>query len=136
MVLIGAGAGTAVGVVSYVGNELRVTQDVPLNRAWAAANAALHEMEFAVSAADTRKDGLGGVVQGRTAQGQTVRIQLVRQTDTSTEIRVRVGEFDTVANKASAQALFEKLKAHLESVPDRERVPILAGQQPGAVGRH
>ena len=113
LLLIGAGAGAAIGVSSYEGNELRVTQDVPLNRAWAAATAAMREMEFAVSSADTHKDGLGGLVQGRTAKDQVVRIQLIRQTDTTTEIRVRVGEFDTVANKAATQALYDKLKAHL-----------------------
>jgi len=113
VLLIGAGAGAAVGVVSYVGNELRVTQDVPLNRAWAAANAAMHDMEFTVNSVATYKDGLSGVVQGRTAREQTVRIQLLRQTDTTTEIRVRVGEFETVANKAATQALYDKLKAHL-----------------------
>ena len=101
LLLIGAGAGAAVGVVSYAGNELRITQEVTLNRAWAAANTAMHEMEFALNPAATYKDGLSGVVQGRTAREQTVRIQLLRQTDTTTEIRVRVGEFETVANKAA-----------------------------------
>ena len=111
--LIGAGAGAAVGVVSYAGNELRATHDVRLNRAWDAANAAMRDMEYTVIPAETRKDGAGGVVQGRNAKDQRVRIQLLRQTDKLTEIRVRVGEFDTAANKVAAQALYDKLKARL-----------------------
>jgi len=111
--LIGAGAGTAVGVVSYSGNELHSTQDVGLNRAWEAATAAMTDMEFTIIPAETRKDGSGGVVRGRNAKDQPVRIQLLRLADKVTEIRVRVGEFDTAANKAAAQALYDKLKVHL-----------------------
>ena len=113
LLLIGAGAGAAVGVVSYVDNELRVTHEVPLDRAWAAANGAMRELEFTVIPAETRKDGLGGIVHGRNAQSQTVRIQLVRQTDQTTEIRLRVGEFDTAANQAAVQRLYARLKARL-----------------------
>ena len=111
--LIGAGAGAAVGVVSYVGNELRVSQDVTLDRAWDAANAAMKDMEYTVIPAETHKDGAGGQIQGRNAKDQPVRIQLTRQTDKTTEVRVRVGDFDTAANKAAAQALYDKMKAHL-----------------------
>ena len=111
--LIGAGAGVAVGVVSYTGNELRVTQDANLNRAWNAATTAMREMEFAILPAETHKDGLGGILLGQTAKKQRVQIQLFRQTEQMTEVRIRVGEFDTAANKAAAQLLYDKLKAHL-----------------------
>lgn len=111
--LIGAGAGTAAGAVSYSGNELQTIQDVGLNRAWDAANAAMKDMEFTIIPAETKKDGSGGVLQGRNAKDQRVRIQLVRQTDNMTEIRIRVGTFETSANKAAAQALYDKLKARL-----------------------
>ena len=111
--LIGAGAGAAVGVISYTGNELRVMQDATLNRTWTAATAAMREMEFTVIPAETRKDGLGGILQGQNAKKQRVQIQLLRQTEQVTEIRIRVGEFDTDTNKAAAQLLYDKLKAHL-----------------------
>ena len=111
--LIVAGAGAAVGVVSYADNELRVTQNVTLDHAWNAATAAMKDMEFTIIPAETHKDGSGGVVQGRNAKDQPVRIQLLRETDKATEFRVRVGEFDTAANKAAAQALYDKLKARL-----------------------
>ena len=111
--LIGAGAGTAEGVVSYTGNELCVMQDATLNRTWDAATAAMREMEFTVITAETHKDGLGGIVKGQNAKNQRVQIQLLRQTEQVTEIRIRVGEFDTAANKAAALLFYEKLKTHL-----------------------
>jgi len=111
--LIGAGAGAAIGVVSYIGNELRVTQDATLNRAWDAATAAMRELEFTIIPAETHKDGLGGILQGQNAKKQRVQIQLIRQTEQITEIRIRVGEFDTAANKAAALLLYDKLKARL-----------------------
>lgn len=111
--LIGAGAGVAVGVVSYSGNELRVTLDAGLNQAWEASKSAMKDMEYTVIPAETHKDGSGGILQGRNATDQPVRIQLLRQTDKVTEIRIRIGEFDTAANKAAAQVLYDKLKIHL-----------------------
>ena len=111
--LIGAGAGAAVGAVSYAGNELRTIQGVSLDRAWDAAHGAMRDMEFTIIPAETHKDGTMGLLQGRNARDQRVRIQLLRQTDTITEIRVRVGEFETAANKAAAQALYDKMKARL-----------------------
>ena len=111
--LIGAGAGAAVGAVSYTGNELCVMQDATLNHTWKAAITAMREMEFIIIPAETHKDGLGGIVYGQNAKKQRVQIQLLRHTEQITEIRIRVGEFDTAANKAAAQLLYDKLKAHL-----------------------
>ena len=113
LLLVSAGAGAAVGVVSYTGNELRVTQDATLNHAWDAANAAMRDLEFTVIPAETHKDGLGGILQGKNAKQQRVQIQLLRQTEQTTEIRIRVGEFDTAANKAAALLFYDKLKMHL-----------------------
>ena len=113
LLLVSAGAGAAVGVVSYIGNELRVTQDATLNHAWDAANAAMRDLEFTVIPAETHKDGLGGILQGKNAKQQRVQIQLLRQTEQTTEFRIRVGEFDTTANKAAALLFYDKLKTHL-----------------------
>jgi hypothetical protein len=109
----GAAAGAAVGGVSYVGNELRATVDATVDRTWSAAHAAMKEMEYAVISGETRKDAAGGKLQGRNARDQRVVVQLFRQTDKTAEVRIRVGEFDTAANKAAAQAFYDKLKARL-----------------------
>jgi len=111
--LIGAGAGAAAGTISYVGNELRATHDTTVDRAWSAANYAMKSMEYTILPGESPKDASGGTLTGRNAKGQEVKIQVLRQTDKTTEIRIRVGVFDTAANKAAAQALYDKLKPRL-----------------------
>jgi hypothetical protein len=110
---VGAVAGAAAGTVSYVGNELRTTQDVGLDKAWSAANATLQEMQFPMVADKTYKDATGGTLTARTAKDQQVRVQLLRISDRNTEIRIRVGAFDTSTNRAAAQLVWDKMKARL-----------------------
>jgi uncharacterized protein DUF3568 len=109
----GAAAGAGAGVVSYSGNELRVTHEVGLDRAWDAANGALQESQYPVIAGETHKDAAGGVLLARTSKDQPVRVRLARQSDQLTEIRIRVGTFSTAANHAAAQLLYEKIKTRL-----------------------
>ena len=111
--VVGAVAGAAAGTVSYVGNELRTTQDVSIDKAWSAANGAVQELQFAVVADKTSKDATGGTLTARNAKDQQVRVQLIRTSDRVTEIRIRVGTFDTTANRATAQLVWDKMKARL-----------------------
>ena len=110
--VVGAAVGAGAGTVSYMGNELRATRDVTVDQAWSAANAAMQDLQFRVIQGETFKDATGGTVYGRNAKDQPVRIQLVRQTDRMTEIRIRVGTFDTAANRTTAQLVFDKMKTH------------------------
>ena len=111
--VVGAVAGAAAGTVSYVGNELRTTQNVSVDRAWAAGNEAVRELQFSVIAGKTYKDATGGMVTARNAKDQEVRIQLIRSSDRATEIRIRVGTFDTTANRTTAQLIWDKMKTRL-----------------------
>jgi hypothetical protein len=111
--VVGAVAGAAAGTVSYVGNELHATQEVSIDRAWSAANGAVQDLQFPVIADKTFKDATGGTLTARTAKDQPVRIQLVRTSDRLTEVRIRVGTFDTAANRSTAQLLWDKMKARL-----------------------
>ena len=111
--LVGAGVGAGAGTVSYLGNELRATQEVNADRAWNAANAAMQDLQFRVIQDKTVKDATGATVYGRNAKDQPVRIQLIRQSDRVTEIRVRVGTFDTAANREIAELFYDKMKRHL-----------------------
>ena len=110
--VIGAAAGAGAGTVSYMGNELRVTQDVGVDRAWAAANDAMQDLQFSIIKDKTVKDLTSGTVYARNAKDQTVTIRLERQSDRMTEIRVRVGTFDTTANRQMAQLVYDKMKSH------------------------
>jgi hypothetical protein len=109
----GAVAGAAVGAVSYAGNELRVTQEVTVDKAYKAATAAMPELEFTIIPAETRKDATGGRVAGRNARDQKVVVDLLRKGDRLTELHIRVGDFDTAANRAAAQTLYDKMRTHL-----------------------
>lgn len=104
-----AGAGAGVGTVAYYDNELCAPRDVSVDRAWNAAHAVMKEMEYTIIPAETHMDATGGVVQGRNAKDQVVRIKLIRQTDKTTEIRVRVGMFATEVDKNAENLIFEKL---------------------------
>lgn len=111
--VIGAVAGGAVGAVSYAGNELRVVHEVSVDRAWNAAQGAVEELRYSIIAGETRKDATGGTVTARNAKDQPVRIQLLRQSDRLTDVRIRVGTFNTAANRAAAQLLYDQMKARL-----------------------
>jgi hypothetical protein len=107
-----AGAGAGVGAVAYYDNELCASREITIDHAWDAANAAMKEMAYTIIPAETHKDATGGVVQGRNAKDQIVRIKLTRQAEKTTEIRVRVGTFATSDDRSAESLLFEKICKH------------------------
>jgi hypothetical protein len=113
LLVVGVAAGAAAGTVSYVSNELRVVHDVSVDRAWDAGLGAMKEMQFVVLTPESRKDGTGGIIRGRNAKDQPVTIQLLRQSERMTEIRVRVGTMNTAANRDAAQLLYNAMKPRL-----------------------
>jgi hypothetical protein len=113
LLLVGAAAGAAGGTVSYIGNELRVTQETTVDKAWNAASASVNELQFHVVAEKSHRDATGGALCARNSKDQLVKVQLIRQTDRLTEIRIRVGTFDTAANRASAQLVYDKMRAKM-----------------------
>jgi hypothetical protein len=109
LLLGGVAAGAAYGTIEYVNNTLQVTQDVSLDRAWGAANAALKELQMAVIT--STKDEASGKLEARNAQDQPVTIQTIRKTDSVTEIQITVGTFDSPANRTEAQQIYDKMKS-------------------------
>jgi len=114
LVLVGAAAGAATGgAVSYFGNELLTVQEVTIDKAWTASQGAVTELQYVADSNKSYKDGVKAVLFARNAQGQQVVIKLVRQSDRLTEIRVRVGVFDTIANRQGAQIVYEKMRSRM-----------------------
>lgn len=111
--LVGAAAGAAGGTVSYLGNELRVNYETTVDKAWNAASASVTELQFHVVASKSSKDATGGTLVAKNAKDQPVRVDLIRQTDRLIEIRIRVGTFDTAANRASAQLVYDKMRTKM-----------------------
>ena len=114
LLLVGAVAGgAAAGTVSYFGNELRVVHEASVDRAWNAATAAVNELQFPVNQQKSHKDGTGGLLVAKNAKSQDVIIEIVRQSDRLTEVRVRVGTFDTEQNRAAAQLVYDRMRTKL-----------------------
>jgi len=107
----GVVGGATYGTVKYVGNILQVTHDVSLDSAWNAATAALKELKLPVTSSN--KDAMSGHLVARNAQEQRVSVDLLRKTEKVTEIRVSVGMFDTSANRAGAQQIYDAIKTRL-----------------------
>lgn len=108
LLLGGVAAGAAYGTVKYVNNTLQVTQDVSLAKAWNAANAVLKDLQMPVIA--SAKDGASGKLEARNVKDQPVVIQLIRKTDSVTEIQITVGTFDSSDNRTEAQQIYDKMK--------------------------
>ena len=109
LLLGGVAAGATYGTVKYVDNTLEVTQEVSLDRTWSAANSTLAELKMPVTS--STKDGASGKLAARNAQNQPVTIQLVRKTDSVTEIQITVGTFDSPDNRTGSQQIYDNLKA-------------------------
>ena len=105
----GLAAGAVYGTVSYAKNTLQVRDNVPLDRAWLAANGALKDLSIPVTV--TQKDGTSGRLEGRNIRSQPVIIALTRQSDSVTEIEITVGTFDAKENRADAQYIYDRMKA-------------------------
>lgn len=106
-VLIGGGVAAGVGTAVYVRGELKSTESVPLDGAWAASLKALGELKLPV--VTKQKDGLSGNIAARTAADKRVQLQLKKVSDKTTEIRIRVGTF---GDESQSRLILDQLKKH------------------------
>ncbi|MCX7886865.1 MAG: DUF3568 domain-containing protein [Verrucomicrobiae bacterium] len=114
VMLVGAAAvGTTAGTISYFGNELYVLHEVDLETAWKAAQTTVSELQFQTEPNRCTKDGIKGVLFARNAQKQQVVITVLRRMEKLTEIRIRVGVFDTAANREAAQVIYQKMRTKM-----------------------
>jgi hypothetical protein len=77
--LVGAAVGAGAGTISYMGNELRTTQEINIDRAWTAGMSALEELQFHIDQGKSYKDATGATLFANNAKNQPVRIQLLRR---------------------------------------------------------
>jgi hypothetical protein len=99
--------------VFYYSNELQTIQEAPLDKVWAAVQATSSELQFTTDPKRSSKDGLRAILFARNAQGQQIIIQLFRQSDRLTDIRVSVGVCNTGANRQSGQVVYDKICSKL-----------------------
>lgn len=106
-VAVGAGAAAGVGTYAYLSGELKSTQSAALDRTWAATQAAMKDLEFAITS--QRKDALEAELIARTASDKKVTIRLKKVSEAATEVRIRVGFGD----KSLSLVILEKIKNRL-----------------------
>ncbi len=87
--LVGGAAGA--GAVAYQRGALVSTEAASLDTTWNACRAAVKKLEFVETL--SKKDALEGTLAAKTAKDRTVTFSLHRVTDTTTELRIRVGTF-------------------------------------------
>ena len=75
----------------YIKGELQSTEKVSLDKAYRAAGKAMQDLKSTVTS--RQKDAFGGKVMARRATGKEVTVKLKRQSDSFTEIEIRVGTF-------------------------------------------
>ena len=88
-VVIGGAAG--VGTYAYIRGELKTAENATLDRAWSASQAAMEDLQFKITT--RQKDAIEGLLIARTAADKKIEINLKKLSDSTTEIRIRVGTF-------------------------------------------
>jgi enolase len=105
---LAAGAAAGAGTYAYVQGEMNTTFEAPLDRVWAATQAAMNDLEFPIG--ERSKDALAGELRANQADGTPVRVRLNRVTDNTTEARVRVGMF---GDEQVSRAVLERIRDNL-----------------------
>jgi hypothetical protein len=101
--VVGGAAGA--GTVAYVRGELKSVEDVSLDHAWPAAKQAMSDLEFSTTSAE--KDAFHGELIARGAGDKKIVVNLDRQSDTVTEIKIRVGTF---GDEAMSREILDTIK--------------------------
>lgn len=108
LLVAGGAAAAGAGTYAYVQGELKATESAPLDRVWAATQAAVTELELPITS--RHKDALGARLLARTSSDKKVEINLKKVTDTTTEIRIRVG---TWGDETLSRLILDKIKKRL-----------------------
>ena len=105
--LVGGAAAAGAGTVIYVTGELRSSEAVSLDRAWDAVQAAMKDMEYAVT--DKEKDATTAKLTARGAGDKKIVVSLRKESGTVTRIGIRVG---TMGDRTISYQILEKIKSH------------------------
>ena len=89
--LVAGGAAAGIGTYKYIKGELQSTEKVSLDKAYQATEKAVEDLELTITS--KQKDAFDGEVIARRATGKKVTIKLKRQSDSVTQIKIRVGTF-------------------------------------------
>lgn len=102
IVVAAVGAGVGFGTYKYVEGDLKRDYLGPMPKVWEATVAALDDLK--VTSNVQEKDYFGGLVKGIMHDGTQVTIKLERQSESSTEVAVRVGVFGDLEKSETIHA--------------------------------
>ena len=91
LIILGGAAAAGAGTVLYVKGELKASEAVPLDKAYAASEKAIEDLGFYV--VENKKDQLEGKITARTATDKKVTVKVERVNNELTDIKIRVGTF-------------------------------------------
>jgi hypothetical protein len=101
------GAAVGVGTGAYIEGELKSTEEVSLDKAWEATQKAMEDLELIITYKG--KDAISGEVMARRASGKKITVKLRKESDSFTEIRIRVGIF---GNESVSHEVHKTIKKH------------------------
>lgn len=107
------GGAAAVGAYKYFKNHVERDYAANLDRCHDAALRAVENLGLGPAAAS--KDFQRGTVRARTSDGRVVEVISEYVSATLTRVDVRVGDFETDANRAAAERIHEELARLLEA---------------------
>lgn len=105
--VVGAAAGAGAGTYAYVNGELCSSEAVKLDKAWDATQAGVKDLGYNV--VEKQKVALEAHLTARGPGDKKVQVKLVKQSDTVTEIRIRVGTF---GDESLSRQILNKIKSH------------------------
>lgn len=104
-------AGAGAGTFAYIKGELQTTYSVPLTQSWPKTLQAMQDLKLTVDR--KQMDALGGIIEGRRADGTPVKVRLKPSGEHSTLIGVRVGNIESMWDKEKARRIHQAIKDRL-----------------------
>lgn len=115
--LVGGGAIAGAGMVAYAKGELSATEEASFPRAWAAAQAAMDDLDLTI--VSRQRGEVSAKLVARGADNRRVTVSLERQMGDLTEIRVRVGIF---GEESLSRLVLDKIRQRLRLRPEALRI--------------
>ena len=106
VLLVGGAAAAGAGTVAYIRGDLKATLDGTLERATAAARAALEDLAMPLTAEES--DGVSAKLTARARGDKKVSVVIKKVTGTTTEVRIRVGTWGDEATSREILGGIEK----------------------------
>ncbi len=106
--LIAGGVGVGAGTVAFIKGQLESTEMVTLDRAWAATQQTMEELEFDVE--EKKKDALNAKLIAKDSNRRRIEIRLERKDENKTTIKIRIGVF---GDEEDSRMILREIRANL-----------------------